>query len=139
MIVCRDPFLGSAVDVTACRKHMSTKKRWAPQPTFSDLITRPETHSRKCSRMCRAPFFCGLAARTLFRDSGEVLWQIIVPELFQYWSHTVPVLHQFCCFSTVSVLFQYCFSAVPILFLYCTSAAPVLFQCCPNTVPVVFQ
>ena len=128
---------------------------------FQICSPRPETHSRKCSRMCRAPFFCGLAARTLFRDSGEVLWQRIVAVLFQYWSNTVPVLDQYCCFSIVpvlvqycssivSVLFQYCsctapvllqyyFSAVPILFQYCTSTTPTLFQYCSSTVAVMLQ
>ena len=122
-------------------------------------LPRPETHSCKCSRMCRAPFLCGLAARTLFRDAGEVLWQRIVPVLFQYWSHTVPVLHQYCCCSTVSILLQYwsktvsvlsqyCsapvllqynFSAVPRLFQYCSSTAPVLLQYCFSTVSTLVQ
>ena len=120
---------------------MSTQKRWAPQPTFSDLIPRPETHSRKCSRTCRAPFFlrvgCEDPFQRFWRGSLAENCSSTVSVLVQYCSSTAPVLLFQYCFNIVPVLLQYCFSAVPMLFLYSTSTAPVLFQCCPNTHPSI--
>ena len=127
-IGCRDPFLGSAVDGTACWKHTSTKKNVGRHNQHFEIWPpRPETHSRKSSRMCRAPFFAGW----LRGPFSEILERFSGRELFQY------------CFSIGPILFQYCTSiSVSVLFQYCSSTAPVLFQCCSNTieyVPIRFQ
>ena len=124
---------------------MSTKKRWAPQPTFSDLIPRPETHSRKCSRMCRLRFLGGWLpgpfSEILERFSGRELLQCCfsIGPIQYYCSSIAPVLLFQFCSSTGPVLLQYCFSAVPTLLLCCLSTAPVLFQSCSSTVPVLHQ